>query len=287
MAGLLLPDLSVQVSQRRWRYILDPRLALTRFGASFAHRLAPYAELWLAPEFFNILESAALYRREPELLAWPDTGRAAADEMREALFAWSNLRDESGYIGGSFNWVGDALRESSLPPGFDESIVSRWEAATRALDGRLPQKPELSGPIVAATRDAVALCAVLQASSILTVRPATSESPRICGSLQAWGIPCRRIVHLDSLAAIEREAFLRLLVQAGVAQFAWAGFDLAVVHVLLPDLARLDASMRSMCDDDELLPDDDGHPISAPSSAPWDDAQVFWFDVYRGDGDAA
>jgi len=56
MTGLSFPDLSVQISQRRWRCVLDPNLALSPNGAAFARRLAPHAEVWIGSEFFNILE---------------------------------------------------------------------------------------------------------------------------------------------------------------------------------------------------------------------------------------
>ena len=60
MHALPFPDLSVQVTRRRSRCVLDPNLALSRHGAMLARLLAPYAELWVGPEHFTILDSALL-----------------------------------------------------------------------------------------------------------------------------------------------------------------------------------------------------------------------------------
>ena len=83
-----IPDLSVQITRRRARCVLDPNLALSRDGATLTRLLASHAELWVGPEFFNILDSAQLYQREPELLLWPATDEAAVAEVPEMLRSW-------------------------------------------------------------------------------------------------------------------------------------------------------------------------------------------------------
>ena len=136
MGNPSFPDLSVQILRRRSRCVLDPRLALSREGPLLAKRLAPFAEQWVGPEFFNVLDTAPLYQEEPELLIWPSTDVSAIAAVPEVLQAWAQLRDESDSC---LSWIGDALRESGSLPGEvgGDSIVLRWEAASRALDLRL------------------------------------------------------------------------------------------------------------------------------------------------------
>ncbi len=186
MTGLSFPDLSVQISQRRWRCVLDPNLALSPNGAAFARRLAPHAEVWIGSEFFNILDSALIYEHEPELLG---TSRAAIETVPEVLRDWTRLRDETGYGGGLFHWIGDILRESCLPNGMDEGIIAHWEAAARSLDLRLPQALEASGPLIAAMRDTVALCAILPARQSSRCVPPTNPKKRrfYAGTCNAGG----------------------------------------------------------------------------------------------------
>jgi hypothetical protein len=66
----------VQISRRRSRWVLDPHLALSRNGPVVARLLGPFAEQWVGPEFFNVLDTAPLYEEEPELLMWPGTDAA-------------------------------------------------------------------------------------------------------------------------------------------------------------------------------------------------------------------
>ncbi len=69
------PDFSVQVSSRPWRCVPDPLLCMSRNGAAFVSALAtanvvgssPRAEVWMAPEFHNILDNWMLYDQKPEL----------------------------------------------------------------------------------------------------------------------------------------------------------------------------------------------------------------------------
>jgi hypothetical protein len=77
-------------------------------------------------------------------------GRHAPEEIRDALRVWLRLREECGHVGGLLYWVRDALRESCLPSGMEESVVPRWEAMAEALDERLASATEASGPVVAA-----------------------------------------------------------------------------------------------------------------------------------------
>ena len=154
------PGVSVQISRRRRRCVLDPLFCLSQPGAAFISALAPYAEIWLGPEFLNILDSWPIYYHKPELLEWPGADRSDSGEMRDALRVWQRLRDGAAHVGGPLYWVRDALRESCLPPGIDDTVVPRFEALAEGLDGRLAASEYRTGPMTAAIRDTAALAGV-------------------------------------------------------------------------------------------------------------------------------
>lgn len=271
MANSSFPDLSVRISRRRSRCVLDPRLALSREGPVVAKLLAPYTEQWVGPEFFNMLDTAPLYEEEPELLIWPGTDAASIAAVPEVLEAWSRLRDEPG---NGLSWIGDALRESSLPDAVDDSIILRWEAASRALDLRLPEDPEASGPLIAATRDAAALCAVLPASRLLA-RSVGDQSPAICRQLQQWGLSCEQLSVGDPLVAVERGDFLRLLADAGLGPSIWGGLRLALIHLWLPHASGFDFAPPEHLEPDLLR---NGSKRRTWVN-PWEDAKCFWYEI--------
>lgn len=268
----MFPDLSVQISRRRVRCVLDPHLALSREGPVLAKRLAPFAEQWVGPEFFNVLDSTSLYLEEPELLVWPNTDAAAIAAVPEVLQAWTQLRDECN---GCLSWIGDALRESSLPEAIDEAIVPRWELASRTLDLRLPRTIEATGPLVAATRDAAALCAVLPAARMIG-RSNAERPPAVCRQLEQWGLTCERLRADDPLALLERADFLRLLADAGIAPLIWGGLKLALVYLWLP---RAGALELEPLDEPDIEPDLLHRDETRARIDPWEDAKCFWHDI--------
>src|SRR5208283_3282900 len=173
------PDLSVQISRRRWRCVLDPLLCLSGAGAALARGLAAHAEIWLAPEFHHILDGWTLYDGKPELLlqGLPTQTRGCAyaeEDLREAMRAWLLLREDLGHGGGRLYWVRDCLRESSLPPGMEDSVLPRWELLAEGLEERLSKTGHEGGPLVAALRDTAALVAALPGALLLSLR----EPPR-------------------------------------------------------------------------------------------------------------
>jgi hypothetical protein len=273
MYDLPLPDLSVQIARRRRRCVLDPNLALSRYGAMLTRLLAPYAELWVGPEHFTILDSAQLYQHEPELLVWPRTDKDAIAEVPEMLRDWTRLRDEAGQF---LHWLGDAWRESCVPDDIHESVHPRCEAASRSLDLCLPRAIEATGPLIAAMRDTAALCAVLRTACVLSLG-AQDEPPIICRHLQQWGLACDKLPPENTLVGIERAGFLQLLVQAGLAPLLWGGLRLAVVHLYVPHVGRLDVA-RGLETEDEpaLLPDEEEASLS---SNPWEGSQCRWYDL--------
>jgi hypothetical protein len=266
-------DLSIQVTRRRCRCVLDPNLALSRDGATLTRLLAPYAEQWVGPELFNVLDSARLYQREPELLIWPSTDRAEAAAVPEVLRDWQQLREEAARC---LHWVGDALRESCLPEDLDDAVLPRWEAASRTLDRCLPEAIEGTGPLIAAMRDAAALCAVLP-NACIVARGAPGAAPPICRHLQQWGVGCEKVAAEDALAGIERRAFQQLLVGAGLAPLLWGGLRLAVAHLRLPHIGRLLPVPELDSDADLALSGPE--PECVLPHNPWEDARCFWYDV--------
>jgi hypothetical protein len=280
-------DLSVQIGSRPWRIVPDPLLCLSRDGAAFVGGLAgthmaghsPRAEVWLAPEFHSILDDWMLHDKHPEVLAQSLGSSEDPDELQQALRLWLRLRDVAGRPDGRLCWVRDALRESCLPTGIEDSIVSHWEAMAQALDERLASAGEASGPGIAAFRDCAALCAVLTDAILLCALESDHPNPMpvLCRHLEAWRLPCRRLQITDDMVCLERGLLLRLLVELGLASFIWGGLRLAVVHFAVPGLFRLPNSSRgfSLAPEELDLPWGELRPIKSPL----EHAQVFWYDL--------
>jgi hypothetical protein len=286
-------DLSVQISSQPWRCVPDPLLCLSRDGAAFVSALSgahavghsPRAELWMAPEFHNILDNWMLYDQHPELLMQSLGGPNDPDELRQALRLWLRLRDTAGRPDGRLCWVRDALRESCLPAGIGDSVVPRWEAMAQALDERLANTGETSGPGIAAMRDSAALCAVLTDAVLLCARESDDpdQTPQLCRHLQDWGLRCRRLGNADELVALERGLLLRLLAEAGLAGFLWGGLRLAVAHIVAPGLMLIPNGDAFTSDVEDLdFPGDEPRPMNSP----WEGAQVFWYGLLGEHGNA-
>src|SRR5690348_2528734 len=119
---MLNSDLRVQVNARRWSCVLDPALALSRYGVPLACGLGRVMEVWMVPEFWHILDNTFFYLNRPELLlastdARPGPGARAPEEATQVLRQWEKLRDETDLVRQNLNWVGDVPHESSMPEG--------------------------------------------------------------------------------------------------------------------------------------------------------------------------
>jgi hypothetical protein len=88
-------------------------------------------------------------------------------------------------------------------------------------------------------------------------------------------LPCERLPPENALAAIERAAFLSLLVTAGLAPLVWSGLQLAVVHLCVPHAGRLEPAAGIGAEPAVLA---DEPEIALPRN-PWEDAKCFWYDV--------
>jgi hypothetical protein len=277
------PGVSLQINRRRRRCVLDPLFCLSQPGAAFISAMAPYAEMWLGPEFLNILDNWPIYHHKPELLGWPGEERYDPDELRDALRVWQHLRDGSGHVGGPLCWVRDALRESCLPQGIDDAVVPRFEALAEALDGRLAASAYRTGPLTAAIRDTAALAGVLPGAVVLGLCRQNEPwlPPALCDHLRAWHLPCERLNERNTLVSRERDTLIDLLVDAGVSSFLWAGLRVAVVHVVVPGQRRFVPvhALATEHDCPEFLPDEECNPIKGP----WDDARAFWYELAAED----
>jgi hypothetical protein len=149
-----------------------------------------------------------------------------------------------------------------------------WEGAARSLDARLPYAIEGTGPLIATMRDTVSLSAVLPAA-VLMLSDSTDAAPVLCQHIRRWGIACEQLRDTDELVEIERDGILRLLIQAGLAKFIWAGMGLCVLHLLVATpgrFARADDRLADETDDVLALPDTGEIP-----PAPWDGSCAFWY----------
>ncbi len=65
----VFPDLSLTVSQRRWACVLDPTLALSRFGLLLVKRLGEVMELWVVRELWHVLDNTQ-YDTNPQSMKY-------------------------------------------------------------------------------------------------------------------------------------------------------------------------------------------------------------------------
>jgi hypothetical protein len=289
---MLAPDLTVQVSPRRWSCVLDPTLALSRYGVPLACGLGRVMEVWMVPEFWRILDNTFFYLRRPELLlpacSRPaDQAVAVPQETTRALLQWEKLRGETDFVRRSLNWVGDAPPESSLPEGINLDLLFRWERLAQTLEARSGGQKWVDEPLHAASRDAAALSVALPASAILTMRTAPEQSgdarPAICDILERFGLACRPPRALDDIVALERDIWRQLLVRAGLAKYLWAGLELAVLHLVAPGTAIVtqcaaapNALDETTLDDEQSEPDERDETDAGDL---WESAHGFWYQL--------
>jgi hypothetical protein len=282
-------DLSVQISRRRERFVLDPLLCLSRHGVALIRRLAPRAELWLPPAFLGILDGWEYYYDQPESLTkslpmQKHGGAYNEDEFREALHAWLRLREDLGHGQGQLFWAGDNLHESSLAPDVEGALLQHWEHLAQGLEHRLPEGLR-EGPLAAALPDTVALVAALDHAVLLTLREphdpkglqkAPKLEPTVCHNIGHWGLPCRRLRVDDDFVQYERALLVRLFVEAGIASFLWSGMPLVVAHVFVPGFVGGDG-------EPDLLSEGEPRPVKGV----WEGACVFWYFLSVEDEDGA
>lgn len=280
---MLFPDLSLRLSQRRRACVLDPALILSRFGLLLVRRLGEVLELWVPREFWHILDNSQFYLEQPESLFHPPgnehrmVARRVPDraEVAGAIKEWERIRLESDLSGLNFFWVGDGLPESLVPTGTAPDLVWRYEALAHALDRHLADR----GPMASAARDTAALAAALGGAFVLTHRTtediAKGVPPAICDVVR-HRVPCTSVSDDHPLVTTEREYLRHLLVHSTAASLVWSGLNLAVLHLVAPGAASLDAAPRTALTDD-LAEVDAAAPMAECGSDPWDGACAVWY----------
>lgn len=290
---MLIPDLTVSVSQRRWSCVLDPALALaTPFGSVLVRRLGALLDLWMVRAFWQVLDSSEYYRSHPGAL----TSEQSEDCVRRQLQTWERIRARTDLDGLKFCWIGDNQSESRLPEHAEPDLVERYELLCESLSRRPPPKVRLVRTLLdeqsAAAIEVAALACALNPAIVLTHYGASEgNAPRLCRDLARLGLDCHAVtVDADAtLAVIEREHLRQVLVQAGATPLVLGGLQLAVIHVLAPDAALARTSYDQIRVDDGVLPD----ALEAPPVAVaepdddagidwWSGAQMFWYPLTHG-----
>lgn len=224
--------------------VIDPTLALTQHGLSITQQLAQEIELWIAREFWRILDNPTFYLQHPELVTsngmdaaqYAEKKHVAVEETVRSLQKWEQFRRSQDLAGLKLFWLGDSPEDSYLPTSRSLDLFWQWESIAQSLDRNIEPRQETDRVIPLFVRDTVALAASLGSAMILTYQqPAEQEQdlpPQICQVLEQWGFPCGAITVNDSMVKMERKAFRRILVKTNTAKFLWSGVNLAVLHLL-------------------------------------------------------
>jgi hypothetical protein len=226
--------------------VIDPNLALTQYGLSIARQLAQEMELWIAREFWHVLDNPAFYIQHPGLIAPKSIGAAQSPEQEcielqetlRSLQEWEQFRQGTDLTGLNLYWLGDNLKESYLPKNRNIEIFWRWESIAQLLDCKIDRYRPIDDIInLLFVRDTVAMAASLDSALILTYqRPTEFEEnlpPRICQILEYCDIPCQAIALDNSMVELERNTLCQLFTRTKTAKFLWAGVRLAVLHILI------------------------------------------------------
>jgi hypothetical protein len=245
-------------------------------------------------ELWQILDNTQWYATHPDLLVPFKPGKKSSEVkenedhqiVRDILSQWELARIETDLAGLRLFWIGDALRESLLPPGADQNLIYRYETLASCLDGRLQKSNQAQREEVFSEcfRDVLALAGALipHRGFILTQQGIKSDDdsdcePLLCSYLREWGIQCHRIESEDA-AQMQKEFIVPILARAGISELMWAGLRLVAVHLVLPEAAII-PPVR--CEDDsfpaELSPLDSKAEVCQKDW--WRDAVCFWYFV--------
>jgi hypothetical protein len=265
----------------RYSCVLDPTLAFSEHGLPLVKCLGEIIDVWIAREFWYVLDNIHFYTQHPELLiARKSTEKK--EEIIRVLKQWKYVCDHTDLLGVRLFWVKDKLRESLLPNGTNPSIIQQFEFFACLLNEQINQHFTEAGETLRSSfRDTLALSAALGSTFILTHQSprdaAENSPPAICLALENWGIACKAIERLDEMAVVERNCLRHIIVQAGLSKHIWAGLKLSVVHLLVPLLG-----------DDWSLPQSQESSIAemkgiiqSPTSVKnlWKEVQGFWYQL--------
>ncbi len=225
--------------------VIDPTLALTQYGLPLTQQLAQELELWIAREFWHILDNPIFYHQHPELVTPKEVGIAQypqktginLDETVRSLKEWERFRRSQDLAGLNLFWVGDSPENSYLPKSRSLEIFWRWELIAQFLDHKIALNQRTEDVISLFARDTVALAASLDSAIVLSHKRSTDFEqnlpPQICQTLEQWGFLCEEITVNDSMVELERKALHRIFIQSNTAKFLWSGMHLAILHLLI------------------------------------------------------
>jgi hypothetical protein len=279
MTATLLPELSISLQHRRWACVLDPMLALSEYGLLLVKQLGDIIELWVVREFWNMIDSSQFYQQQPEILLQDfatERSPLYSQQILRSLQEWDRLRTLSDRNSWHVHFLADVIGESCLPGGVDSDLIWRWESLAQSLDTQLNPKEDNS--LILAVRDLAALAAARPAC-ILTYRlPEEIDSnlpPKICNTLESWGIHCQEVNNEDAIAPLEREQFRTLIIHAGLSKLLWAGLNLVIIHLVVPAEATLTATNWS----EEYAFSSTPDPAEAQATQInlWEGSQGFWY----------
>jgi hypothetical protein len=286
MTATLLSDFSISLQQRRWACVLDPMLALSEYGLPLVKQLGEIMELWVVREFWNMIDSSPFYQQQPNFFLrdlepdfQPDQSTLYSQQILRSLQEWDRLRTMTNRSSWNVHFLADVIGESCLPAGIETDLIWRWEALAQNLDHHL--KPKQENSLNLAVRDLAALAAARPAC-ILTYRlpedQVSNLPPRICTTLEAWGVRCQEVQADDPIATIERDYLRQLIVHTGLSKLLWAGIHLAILHLMVPNAATISGNN----DWSEGLSFPELEELPAPMSIDtnlWQGAQGFWYAI--------
>ncbi|WP_135469940.1 hypothetical protein [Crenalkalicoccus roseus] len=224
--------------------IADVRLSLGPGGLCWVLGLARTLPVWLVETHWAIvedpfhLEQEGLVRALAALPGEPLEAcraalSAACTAWREARRAW-RLEAHANLF-----WSADRIAEATVPKDGDGGLIDRRDALAAGFDRRQARPPEALDTLADCARDVLALAAALAATPggrpplVLTTLAEGEGEPALARSLEAAGIPCRR---LDPAWAARFDALLApALLGAGLGAALGAGaLRLAGLQVVAP-----------------------------------------------------
>jgi len=245
---------------RRPPCVVDARLALSRHGQLSIARLARDFHVWVPQELHRVLRDTRSHLADPSRLvprAYCASLReldmkSEANVIGEELAQWDRLPEEDDLASLPLFYLGERADECFMSADVDRRLRERCEQLQRGLHHAMTRSgydlPR--GEIVSACiRDAAALCAALEpyGAFILTRLESDAEgNPTLCDYLDAWGVPTAEAPDSGGPGV----QWLRdALARSGMAPLAWAGIQLAAVHVIVPGFPVLGSRDKGLDDD--------------------------------------
>ncbi|MDM9580120.1 hypothetical protein [Nostoc sp. GT001] len=283
-------NFSVKFSQQRYACVLDPTLALSRYGLLLVKQLGTVMDIWLGREFWNIINNTRFYLDHPELLLLPMATCSSPlngqpyilQDMLEALQQWEQMDKQTTLTDLKLFRIGERPEESFLPREMGTEIIWYYESLAHSLEAQASKGFDSSEVLTSAFRDTVALAAAIGSPFILTHQfpTATAETlpPGICMALTSWQIPCQAVTLQDEMATLERNYLRQIFVQAGLAKFLWAGLHLTVLHLLAPSASQ-PASLPVHHQEYQSPNNKDFAKFPHAETNLWKGSQGFWYQL--------